>query len=156
MKIEFWGTGFNYLFSDRIHKIPKPSIPADGTLIPIYTDVMMYEDLNLAPGWNVYNHATCRLDCPEDHVDIGGMLNASMKESILFYRKNGLPLMDIIDVRVRRQGELLASPHHYEIDWDNFRVNFHNKDFGFYTYNIIIIVDTLRINELIKEIFKLK
>ena len=156
MKIEFWGTGFNYLFSDKIHKIPKPSIPKDGTLIPIYTDVMMYEDLNLTPGWNVYNHATCRLDCAEDHVGIGGMLNASMKESILFYRKNGLPLMDIIDVRVRRQGELLTSPHHYEIDWDNFRVNFHNKDFGFYTYNIIIIVDTLRINELIKEIFKLK
>ena len=156
MKLEFWGTGFNYLFSDNIHNMPKPSIPKDGTLIPIYTDVMMYEDLNLAPGWNVYNHATCRLDCADDHVDIGSMMNASMKESIKYCRRNGLPILDLIDIRVRRQGDLLATPHDYEIDWDKLSVKFHNKDFGFFTYNIIIVIDTLSINNLIKEIFKLK
>lgn len=156
MKMEFWGTGFNYLFSDKIHKTPKPPIPKDGTLIPIYTDVILHEDLNLSPGWNIYNHATCRLDCAEDSVEIAGLVNASIREAIRYYRQNGLPLLDIIDIRVRRQGELIIPMKDYEVDWDNLSIRFHNKEFGFYTYNIIIIIDTLRINDLIKEVFKLK
>ena len=48
MKIEFYGTGFYYLFSDKIHKIPKPSIPNDSTLIPVFTDVIMVTAANSA------------------------------------------------------------------------------------------------------------
>ena len=44
----------------------------------------------------------------------------------------------------------------YEIDYDNLVVHFHNKDYGWYTYSIIVVVDVAFINEELKEIFHLE
>ena len=156
MKIEFYGTGFYYLFSDKIHKIPKPSIPNDSTLIPVFTDVIMEEDLALAPGWKIYNHFTCRLDKPKDVVDISSTLNTSIKESVRYQMEHGMPLMDILDIRITKQGKLLTDKKDYEIDFEKFVIYFNNDDYGFYTYNVIISINVLGINELIKTVFDLK
>lgn len=156
MKLEFYGTGFYYLFSDKIHKIPKPSIPDDSTLIPIFTDVIMEEDLALAPGWKVYNHFTCRLDKKYDNVEIESTLNDSIREAIKYHISHGLPVIDIIDIKVRRQGKLLEYGKDYKIDYNTFTIYFNNKDYGFYTYTVIISINVLAINTLIKQIFGLK
>lgn len=156
MKLEFYATGFYYLFSDKIHDIPKLSIPDDSTLIPIFTDVILEEDLNLAPGWKVFTHFTCQLDKEYDTVDFSGTLNGSLKEAVLYHLTHGMPLIDLIDVKTRRQGKLLEYGKDYEIDFENFVIHFKNKEWGFYTYNVIISINVLYINDLIKEIYKLK
>ena len=158
MKLEFFGTGFYYLFSDKIHDIPKISIPDDSTLIPIFTDVIMEEDLQLAPGWKMFTHFSCQLEKRMDIVDFSSMLNQSIKECIKYHLKNGLPLLDMIDIKVRRQGDLLVPKKDYLIDFENLEIHFNNRDdsYLFYTYTIIISIDVLYINQLVKEIFNLK
>lgn len=156
MKLEFFGTGFYYLFSDKIHDLPKFKIPDDSTLIPIFTDVLLEEDLCLAPGWKIYNHFSCQLDKEYDSVDFEGTLNTSIREAVQFHLKTGRPLVDLIDVKVRRQGNLLQNMKDYMIDWEHFKINFNNKSYGFFTYKVIVSINVLYINELIKEIYKLK
>lgn len=156
MKLEFYGTGFYYLFSDKIHKMPKMEIPSDSTLIPIFTDVIMEEDLALAPGWNAYTHFTCRLDKEFDSVNFSGCLNGSIKEAIKYHINHGMPVMDIFDLKVRRQGKLLEYGKDYTIDLNTYDIKFNNHSFGFYTYTVIISINVLGINELIKTVFNLK
>ena len=116
----------------------------------------MEEDLALAPGWKIYNHFTCRLDKPKDVVDISSTLNASIKESVRYQMEHGMPLMDILDIRIRKQGKLLTYKKDYEIDFEKFVIYFNNDDYGFYTYNVIISINVLGINESIKTLFDLK
>ncbi len=156
MKMEFFGTGFNYLFSDKIHKIPKPSIPSDSSLIPVFTDVILHQDLNLAPGWQVFTHASVRLEKVHDSVDISSLLNNSIKEGIQYHIDNGIPLTEMIDIIIREQGELIEHGVDYRVNYDKLTIDFNNAVFGYHTYSIIIAINVHYINELIKEIFKLK
>ena len=70
--------------------------------------------------------------------------------------EHGMPLMDILDIRIRKQGKLLTYKKDYEIDFEKFVIYFNNDDYGFYTYNVIISINVLGINELIKTVFDLK
>ena len=156
IKLEWYSTGFYYLFSDEIHDIPKPAVPNDSTLIPIFTDVIMEEDLNLPPGWKLFHHCNCMLDKPMDSIDFSPMLNQSIKEVILYHLKNGFPLQEAIEIRIRKQGKLIPENSAYKVDWGHLKIYFNNKSYGFYTYNILININILYINNLIKEVFKLK
>lgn len=156
MKMEFWSPGTTYLFSDNIHEIPRPEVPTDSTLIPIYADIFMYEDLDLNPGWSVYSHASYTLDKPEDALDFSPLLQESIREVIKYHLKNGIPMLNFLDIKVRKQGTLLPYGKGYEVDFEKLQIQFHNKDYGFYTYTVIISIDTNYINQLIKEIFNLK
>lgn len=156
MKLEWYGTGLYYMFSDKIHDLPNITIPDDSNLIPIFTDMIMEEDLNLQPGWKLYSHFSCMLDKVKDTVQIDSQLNGSIKEVIAYHLKNGLPMNEAIEIRVRRQGKLLTEGINYKVDYNNEIIYFNNKDFGFYTYSIMICINIRYINELIKTIFKLK
>lgn len=158
LKLMFWSPGILYLFSRKIHDIPRPEISNDSSLVPIYADVFMLEDLNLSPGWRLYTYASYILDKPNEEVDFSSMLENSIKEVINYHIRNGIPLLNFFDVKIRRQGKLLTEGKnaHYEIDYKNQIVHFHNKSYGFYTYTIIIAIDALYINEIIKDIFKLE
>lgn len=158
MKLEFFGTGFYYLFSDEIHDIPKISIPDDSTLIPIFTDVILEEDLNLAPGWQMFNHFSCQLEKQMDIVDFSPTINDSIKECIKYHIQNGLPLLDLIDIKVRKQGDLLVLGKDYLVNYETLTIHFNNRDdsYLFFTYSVIISINVLYINELIKQIFHLK
>lgn len=155
MKMSFWTTGTNYLFSDQIHEIERPTIPSDSTLIPIFTDVFMQEDLHLPPGWNVYAHSSYRLDKPNDEVDISSLFAQSMIDVLQYHIKNAIPILTFLDIKIRKQGELLEDTE-YDIDYENLVVKFHNKNFGFFTYTIIISVDTSYVNQTIKDVFRLE
>ena len=45
-----------------------------------------------------------------------------------------MPLIDLIDIKVRKQGALLFEGRDYTIDFDNFVVKFNNKDYNYYNY----------------------
>lgn len=156
IKMEFWATGFYYLFSDKIDKIPRPKIPDDASIIPVFTDVFDYEDLNLTEGWRLFNRATCRLDSENDSVEIKSMLNESIIDVINYHKTNGISLVDMISVRVREQGRIIPYGDEYDVDFDNFKVNFHTKTFPFHTFTILICVNAGYINDMIKQIHNLE
>ena len=86
VRMEFNSTGLYYIFSDDIFNINLPKIePSDSSIIPVFTDVFLKEDLNLQQGWSLYNRASCRLEDSEDSVNIDQMLNISIKHLCTWY-----------------------------------------------------------------------
>ena len=156
LRLEFWSPVTNYLFSRRISEVPKPQPPSDATMIPIYADIFALEDLDLPPGWQMHSYTSYILDKPEDSADFSTIIERSIIELLDYHRKNAMPFLNFFGVRVRRQGELLLEGKDYEIDYDNLVVHFHNKDYGWYTYSIIVVVDVAFINDELKEIFHLE
>lgn len=156
MRMEFWSSGMLYLFSNKIFDIPKPEIPSDSTLIPVFADVFMLEDLNLAPGWKVYGHASYTLDKAYDTIDYSPLMQSSIQEVVNYHLKNGIPLINFLDVKVRKLGKLLRYGVDYEIDYAKNTIQFFNKEPIFYTHTVILSIDAQYINEMIKEIFHLE
>lgn len=154
-RLEWNATGFYYLFSDEVHKLPKPTTPMDSSLIPIFTDVIMEEDLNLPPGWKLYNHASCMLQKIRDSLSIDHMVNESIKAAVGYHLEHGMPL-EFIDVKVRRQGELMIPEKDFHVDFNTFTIYFNNKSYGYYTYTILISINILYINSLLKDVFHLE
>lgn len=156
VKMEFYSTGFYYLFSDKIFDINLPKIDTSSTdIIPVFTDVLLKEDLNLAPGWTVYNRASCRLDKPDDIIKYDELLNNSIRSALKYYLDNGLPIGEFFDLKVRRQGYPIKLGKDYTIDYEKGTIQFYRGD-TFHTYSIIICINIELINDLIKKVYNLK
>lgn len=156
MRLEFWAPGITYLFSDKIPVSKELGLPEEGMLIPNIVDIFALEDLELNPGWNVLRHCSYRLEKENDEVDFSPMLNESTNEVLNYHLNNGIPVLNFMDIKVRRDGILLPYGKTYTIDYNERKIQFFNKSYGYYTYTVIISVDTNYINALIKEIYKLK
>ena len=158
IRMEFWSPGITYLFSPRLKDLRDIEIPSDDSmLIPIYADIFDYDDLNLAPGWSMYSHASYRLDSANDVVNLRPIMAESIAQAIDYHIKNGIPLVNFIDIKVRKQGELIEYGTDYTIDYEKKEVHFINqKGYSFYTYTIVIAIDIGYVNELIKNIFHLE
>lgn len=156
VKMEFFSTGFYYIFSDKIFDINLPKIElSDSAIIPVFTDVLLKEDLNLPLGWHLYNRASCRLESEDDIINIDQMLNDSIREAIKYHKENGIPIFDFIDVKIRRQGVMIHYNKDYTIDWDTLDVKFKQQD-TYHTYSIMVCLNIEYINDLMKKIFDLK
>lgn len=156
VRMEFNSAGFYYLISDKIYHINLPEVHPESTdIIPIFTDVYLKEDLNLQPGWHLYNQASYRLEKPDDEVEFLQMLNNSIKAALKYHKENGMPFSDLIDIKIRRQGKLIHKDQDYFIDWDNYKIKFNSQNM-FFTYSIIICVNIEYINDLMKVIYQLK
>lgn len=164
IRMEFYSTGFYFLFSDRIFKTTLPSMPDDASVIPIFTDVLLRDDWNLAVGWNQFSRVSCRLSKAYDSVSFETILNPSIVAAVRYCesRKYSAELAlkfdstDIIDVKIRKQGHLISEGIDYEIEYGTFTINFKNTDFGYDTYTIMICVNIGNINEITKTVFALK
>lgn len=155
VKMEFYSTGFYYIFSDKIYKIDLPKIdPSSSDIIPVFTDVLLKEDLNLAQGWQLYTRAACRLDDGETNVDFSSLLNSSIKETIQYHLKNGLPMFDFIDIKIRKQGKPIHQGIDYDIDWNKLEIIFKNGEV-YYTYSVCVCLNIEYINNLMKTIYNL-
>lgn len=156
IRLEFYSTGFYYIFSDNIYDIKLPKIDMENSkVIPVFTDVLTKEDLNLRPGWHLYNKASCRLEKEMDSVCIDEMLNNSTRAVIKYHLDNGLPLVEFLDIKVRRQGKLMHEGLDYKIDYKTMTIYFNNKS-TYFTYRILICVNVEYINDMTKTIYKLK
>ena len=160
VRVEFESTGLYYLFGYDLDKFKLPDIADDPALrtsevIPVFTDIMMKEDYNLKPGWHLYNQASCRLEKVNDHINIKELLNESIVRTIKYHHDNGIPCVEFLDIKIRRQGELLTEGKDYYIDYTTMEVYFHNTTV-YYTYKILINLNIGYINALIKEIYNLQ
>lgn len=159
VRTEFESTGFYYLFGHELEKykfrtVDEEEMYANEDVVPVFTDITCKEDYNLAPGWHLYNQASCRLEEVNDHINIKEMLNSSIQKAITYHLENGLPTLEFLDIKVRRQGELLHEGKDYFIDYNTMDVYFHN-DTIYYTYKIIINLNVEYINSLVKELYHL-
>ena len=156
VKLEFFSTGFYYIFSDKIFDLKLPVItPEESKVIPVFTDILTKEDLNLRPGWHLFNRASCRLEKEFDTINIKEMFNKSILATVKYHQENGLPLFEFLDIKVRQQGKLLREGMDYRIDYHTFDIHFNNKS-TFYTYRILICINIEYINDMMKTIYNLK
>lgn len=158
VRMEFNSTGFYYIFSDHLfseyQNLPT-TYPEDTSIIPVFTDVILKEDLNLKEGWRLYNSASCRLEEQNDSICIDELLNDSIRKVIKYHRDNGLECFEFLDIKVRKQGNILRAGYDYTLDYDTMTLSFKNQD-TYYTYKILVCINVDFINEFIKTIYNLK
>jgi hypothetical protein len=157
VRCEFYSTGFYYLFSDALVNPTVITIDNsnDSNIIPIFTDVLTKDDIDLPMGWQLYASPSCRLETKNDSVSIDSLLSNSIKAAIKFHTDRGITLMDFFRIRVRKQGKLLEYGKDYTINFDDYTLQFHNCDV-YYTYKILIMINVDYVNNLVKDIYKLK
>ena len=156
IRMEFFTTGFYYLFHDNIHKMHKPIFSDNSAIIPVYTDVLLKEDLDLRLGWSLFKRFSCTLDKVNDSVHFESILSQSIKAAISYHVSERIPMVELINFRIRKQGHELIEGRDYQINYETYTINFHNKEYGYYTYTVFICINIEYINNLIREIFKLK
>ena len=156
VRMEFFSTGFYYLFSNECVPIKQRDLGDSSVIIPNYTDVLLKEDLHLENGWDLFTNVSFQLDKPNDEIEFDEIINISIKEAVKYHIQNSLPLIDLIDVKIRKQGKLLFEGKDYTVDFERFVVKFNNKDVKYYTYSMYISINILYLNTLIKQIFNLK
>lgn len=156
IKMEFNTTGFYYIVSNDLFKINLPTIHTDSSeIIPVFTDVRLREDLMLQPGWHLYNQASYRLEDSNDEVNLDQMFNESIRAALRYHKENGLPIQDVVDIKIRKQGELIHQFQDYNIDWDQYKLKFINQN-TYYTYHIMVCINVEYINGLMKALYGLK
>lgn len=156
VRCEFYSTGFYYLFSDKLSKDSMITLENDGsTIVPIFTDVLTRDDVDLPLGWKLYASPSCRLENPDDELDIESLFNTSIKNAIKFHMERGIPLGEFLKIRIRKQGKLLQAGIDYIFDPNTLKIKFH-KCSTYYTYKILLMINIEYINNLIKDIYKLK
>jgi hypothetical protein len=158
VRMEFNSTGFYYIFSDKLfgdYSMLPQTYPEDTSIIPVFTDVVLKEDYDLKPGWRLYSSASCRLEHKNETICIDELLNDSIRKVLEYHRKNGLPYLEFLDIKIRKQGKLLRNKLDYEIDYDTLNVKFTTPEV-YYTYKFLICVNVEYVNEFIKSIYNLK
>lgn len=156
MKTEFYSTGFYYIFSEKMKGRKPISVEQSNVLVPIFTDVMVHEDLNLGEGWKLAAASSFKIDNNIiDTINIEPILNKSVKAAVKYHVDNGIPLDMLIDVRVRQQGNLIRKGTDYEIDYKTWNLSMIRCGV-FYTYKVLVYVNVKYINELIKDIYNLE
>lgn len=156
MRCEFYTTGFYYLFCDDIKKNSIITCDDSGsTIIPIFTDVLTEDDTNLPLGWSLYASPSCRLEKPDDEVDLSSLFNDSLKKTLNWHFERGMTTQDFFKMRVRKQGRLIVPDKDYSFDFNTLTLKFNNQN-PYYTYKIILLVNVDYINNLIKDIYGLK
>lgn len=155
VRCEFFGTGFYFLFSDKLKKNSIIVSEDDATIVPMFTDVLTMDDVDLPVGWKLYASPSCRLEDNNDDVDISSLFNDSIKQCIKFHNERGIPIGEFLRLRVRQQGRLLQYGKDYEFDLKTGKVLFKNCS-TYYTYKIIVLLNVEYVNNLVKDIYKLK
>ena len=160
IRCEYNSCGFYYLFSDKLN-LPNTiiTVPDEtGVIMPVYTDVIAKEDVDLPLGWQLYASPSCRLEKANDDVSIQSVLNTSILFAFEYHKKRHIPFSEFFKMRVRKQGMLLEPGEDYVFDPETYTVHFHNNDRKdlYYTYKILIMLNVEYINELVKREYHLK
>ena len=158
IRMEFYSTGFYYLYAekDELESLPRFDVEEGSVLIPVYTDILLRKDMRLDPGWVFYNRVTCSADKPYDVIDIKPLIDDHIWSAIKLHLDNGIPLIELIQIKIRKQGEEIFIKEDFDIDFEKMQIQLFNKDFGYYTYAIMICINAEYLNELTMTINDLK
>ena len=156
VRMEFNSNGFYYVFSDKIHHLNIPKLdPQDTSLIPIFTDVFKEEDVIHRPGWHMYRQYTCMIEKPNEIINLLSKFDVSVQETIRYHNEHGMPMVEFIDIKLRRQGKDIHEWEDYVIDWNTVDVKFLDQN-TYFTYHIIVSINLEYINKFIAQIYNLQ
>lgn len=152
LKAEFWGTGLYYLFSSKLKRnMVLPPINDTGELIPLYTDVICAEDFDVKDGWQIFASPSCKIENPNDELDITPVLNISIRNSIDSHIKRGLDWSNFLDIRMRQQGKLMTYGRDFYFDPITKKIHFINCG-TYYTYKILIYINVEYVNNYVEDL----
>ena len=153
IKTEFWGTGFYYLFSNNLKRdMVLPPVNDTGELIPMYTDVICAEDFDVKDGWQLFSSPSCKIDTPNDVLDISTVLNVSIRDTLDVHMRRGLDWTNFLDIRMRQQGKIMTYGVDYIFDPETKSIHF-NRCGIYYTYKILIYINVEYVNNFIEDLY---
>lgn len=153
IKTEFWGTGFYYLFSNNLKRdMVLPPVNDTGELIPMYTDVICAEDFDVKDGWQLFSSPSCKIDTPNDVLDISTVLNVSIRDTLDAHIRRGLDWTNFLDIRMRQQGKIMTYGVDYIFDPETKSIHF-NRCGTYYTYKILIYINVEYVNNFIEDLY---
>lgn len=156
MRCEFTTTGFYYLFSDNLTRRNMILLDEEpDTIVPVFTDVLTKDDIDLPVGWHLFASPSCRLETKNDSLNIETLFTLSLKTALKFHVEHGMPLVEFFNIRIRKQGKLLTYGEDFTFDPETYTIHFINCN-TYYTYKILIMINVEYINNLIKSIYKLQ
>ena len=157
---EFYGAGLYYYFSKN--EIFYDTIIGDmvdkdtNKIAPLFT-INELHTKRIADGWNVYAAPMYMVDTNNkpDKLDISSQFNYSMRKMIDHHKENGIPLSVFIISVVMKDNEQLVEGKDYVVDYDNL-VLYTYKLNEYSTYRLIIHINTLYVNSMLKDIMDLE
>lgn len=156
IRMEFYTTGFYFLFSDNIFEKKPIIVSDDSSIIPIFTDVVLREDWDLAVGWNQYTRVSAKLEKINDIINFKEILSPSIVAAVKYSLDHRYSTNDVIEIKIRKQGNLLENGIDFTVDFSKFDIRFNNSEYGYYTYTIMVCINIENINNIIKDVYSLK
>lgn len=159
MYTEFTSAGLYYLFTNKIPFVKKfiADINNKGHIIPILT-IDFEHDLQIPDGWSLYAAPIYKVEVKgeDDELDISSLFNASITKLFYYHQRHGIPYSTFIHFTVMKDGKQLPNDETgFEVNLDRQVIITHNTNPSS-TYRAFIVVNTLYINNLIKDILDLE
>lgn len=123
---------------------------APSIIIPIYSDSFNEKDYPLLYGWKIFGSPIVHMDWNEKEVFIGGTFGTSLNAMIDYHLENNLPVNLLMDVKLRENHTLIDDG--YYVDWERRTLVFTNINYT-HTYRMIITINQLYINDLMKDMY---
>lgn len=125
--------------------------PKSGSIaIPIFSDNFNDADYPLQYGWKILSKPICKMDWGETEVFIGGGFPNALNEMIDYHLQNHLNPNLFINVKLRENRCLINEG--YYVDWHRRMLVFDTINYA-NTYRLIITINQLYINDMLRDMF---
>lgn len=157
---EFNSSGIYFYFTKNPNVIDETSfeiVSKDNEIIPIFTVNNMF-DINLPPGWDLFTTSFYSVSetTPPDILDYSPLLNKSMIKLIDYHKDKGIPCDTFMQVLVMKDNRIMdITKGEYDVDLENSILKTYNVNLAS-TYRLFIYLNTLYVNNLVKQVYKLE
>ena len=123
----------------------KPSL-----MIPIFSDYFNEKDFPLLYGWKIHATPLVHMDWGETECAISSSFGTALNEMIDYHLEHKLPVDLLVNVCLRENRNLIYEG--YYVDWERRTLVFTNINYT-HTYRLIISVNQLYMNDLLKDMY---
>lgn len=124
--------------------------PDSGIIIPIFSDIVNDADIKLPYGWKIFAKPICKFDWGQTEIFIGTGFSNELNELIDYHLEHGMKPELFMDLKLRDNRCMLTDG--YYVDWERRVLVVNNINYA-HTYRLIISVNQLYINDIIKTIY---
>lgn len=157
---EFNSSGIYFYFTKNPNVIDKINLSIatnNNEIIPIYTVNNIF-DIELPSGWDLYTSSFYSVSDNNkyDILDFKPLLSVPISKIINYHKEKGIPYETFMKISVMKDNRMMdTNLNEYEVDYENCILKTNNVNISS-TYRIFIYINTLYINELIKDIYRLE
>lgn len=157
---EFNSSGIYFYFTKNPNVIDEINLSIatnNNEIIPIYTVNNIF-DIELPSGWDLYTSSFYSVsdNNKQDILDFKPLLSVPISKIINYHKEKGIPYETFMKISVMKDNRMMdRNLNEYEVDYENCILKTNNVNISS-TYRIFIYINTLYINELIKDIYRLE